>query len=445
MSEEIIVVNPKDEQPLVTKKTHQSGLIETNYTKLFEKLEFKCIHETHTNPLFNGCLSAAFESLGLTNQKQFTRTINATKHNVVACNLSCKAKDNIGDVCNLKVNIRKDKNSGKWHVFYNNLTNFICNCGSTPESIKSSSLNNNMDEQQKAIIEHVSSNTNDGVDYFKTLKQFKLNEPGTKTFSELREIITKELKTQLGIKKNFKIQIRRTGGSKESDYAFLDCFLNDKKDSLCKFKASFKRDKSTNDWYLDDFSSRNKFVCTCKHISDRNDEFGYIINSNVGKGDDEEEQKLEERKKQIEDYNINILDKKKTVKTKPPSKLPKTSRKKKSESKPIIENKDSSDVKEQEKVEEVKKEPETVENILNAAIEAVESAVESMNSKAEVNENNNVFEEENLKEIEERKEDEASKTLELENAKNDIEEANKRNQEDISTEHQPETKKQKKD
>mgnify|MGYP001253909536 FL=1 len=239
MSEEIIVVNPKDEQPLVTKKTHQSGLIETNYTKLFEKLEFKCIHETHTNPLFNGCLSAAFESLGLTNQKQFTRTINATKHNVVACNLSCKAKDNIGDVCNLKVNIRKDKNSGKWHVFYNNLTNFICNCGSTPESIKSSSLNNNMDEQQKAIIEHLSSNTNDGVDYFKTLKQFKLNEPGTKTFSELREIITKELKTQLGIKKNFKIQIRRTGGSKESDYAFLDCFLNDKKDSLCKFKASF--------------------------------------------------------------------------------------------------------------------------------------------------------------------------------------------------------------
>lgn len=86
-----------------------------------------------------------------------------------------------------------------------------------------------MDEQQKAIIEHLSSNTNDGVDYFKTLKQFKLNEPGTKTFSELREIITKELKTQLGIKKNFKIQIRRTGGSKESDYAFLDCFLNDKK------------------------------------------------------------------------------------------------------------------------------------------------------------------------------------------------------------------------
>lgn len=86
-----------------------------------------------------------------------------------------------------------------------------------------------------------------------------------------------------------------------------------------------------------------------------------------------------------------------------------------------------------------------MENILNAAIEAVESAVESMNSKSEVNENNNVFEEENLKEIEERKEDEASKTLELESAKNDIGEANKRNQEDISTEHQPETKKQKKD
>lgn len=61
-----------------------------------------------------------------------------------------------------------------------------------------------------------------------------------------------------------------------------------------------------------------------------------------------------------------------------------------------------------------------MENILNAAIEAVESAVESMNSKSEVNENNNVFEEENLKEIEERKEDEASKTLELESAKNDI-------------------------
>ncbi|SGZ38279.1 uncharacterized protein HGUI_00479 [Hanseniaspora guilliermondii] len=365
MSEEVVVVNPKDEQPLVYKKTYSNGLIETNYTKLFENLEFKCIHETHTNPLFNGCLSAAFESLGLTNQKQFTRTINATKHNVVACNLSCKAKDNIGDVCNFKVNIRKDKNTGKWHVFYNNLTNFICNCGSTPESIKSSLPDKEMDEKQKSIIDNLSLNNNKGVDYFKTLKQFKLNQPGTKTFSELREIITKELKSQLGIKKNFKIQIRRTGGSKESDYAFLDCFLNDKKDSLCKFKASFKRDKSTNDWYLDDFSSRNKFVCTCKHISDSNDDFGYIINSKIAKGDEEEEQKLEERRKQIEEYNTNILDKKKTVKVKPPSKTPRTGRKKKSDSKPAIQIKDSTKLEDEEKLKEVKKEPETVENILN--------------------------------------------------------------------------------
>lgn len=438
MSEEIVVINPKTEQPLVTKTTHTNGLIETNYTKFFENFEFTCIHEKHTNPVFNKCLSAAFENLGLTDQKQFTRTINATKQNVVACNLSCKAKDNIGDVCNLKINIRKDKNTGKWHVFLNNLTNFICNCGSTPESINANLNSKDLDEKQKSIINNLSSNINNGVDYYKTLKKFKLNQPGTKTFSELREIIVEELKSQLGIKKNFKIQIRRTGGSKESDYAFLDCFLNDKKDSLCKFKASFKRDKSNNEWYLDDFSSRNKFLCTCKHVSDKNDEFGYIVNSKVVKGNAEEEEQLEEKRKQIENDNTNILDKKKKLKVKSVVKKPRVTKpKKKLEKEIIVQSNSPLDNNTEDGIvaetNETKKEPETVENILNAAIEAVESVVHNIDQKHSVNENSNIFEQENLKEIEQDKVDEvdeSSNTQEIVEDENTIEKDLKRKNDD---------------
>lgn len=439
MSEEVIVINPKDDTPLVTKKVSPNGLIETNYTKFFEKFEFSCLHEKHSNPVFNSCLSKAFENLGLTDQKQFTRTINATKQNVVACNLSCKAKDNIGDVCNFKVNIRKDKGTRKWHVFLNNLTNFICNCGSSPEAIAESESHKELDKKQQELINSISANINEGVDYYKTLKKFKLNQPGTKTFSELREIIAEELKSQLGIRKNFKIQIRRTGGSKESDYAFLDCFLNDKKDSLCKFKASFKRDKSTNDWHLDDFSSRNRFICTCKHISDQNDEYGYIINSKVKRGSEDEEKELDEKRQQIENDNMHILDKKKKVNAKSAVKKPKSSRPRRKLEKEIIINEPSPVEQNTEhgivaENSDVKKEPQTVENILNAAIEAVESVVDTIDNKKTVNENSNIFEQENIKEIE----NEAEKTEE-------ISEKRKVDEVDEDAEVQNENKKQKKD
>ncbi len=94
------------------------------------------------------------------------------------------------------------------------------------------------------------------------MKKFKLNQPGTKTFSELREIIVEELKSQLGIK-NFKIQIRRTGGSKNRLCIFR-LFLNDKKIVFVNSKLHLKETNQTTSgtWMISPVE-----INFCVHVS----------------------------------------------------------------------------------------------------------------------------------------------------------------------------------
>lgn len=254
-----------------------------NYENFFNKINFTTQKDIHKNPDFHECLKESFRKNGLTDQKEFKKTVCAFKKIIEGCYLECKAKDDIYDNCMFRVSIRKSKKNHEWRVSPNTShLNFTCTCGIAPKLL-------NTDNSFKQI-EHRSSESGKRdleapmkkiVNYHKSLKKFSFEKPGTLSFGILRQYISEELIRQVDISKRFKVQVRRTGGSKQSDYAFLECFKSDNKYKTCKFKVSFKRNKATNVWTLDEASTRKVFDCSCENNTDMNDENGDIIKDEI--------------------------------------------------------------------------------------------------------------------------------------------------------------------
>lgn len=259
----------------------QGDFVGIDYEKFFAKIHFKTDKDIHVNPVFHKYLNEAFEKHGLTDQKDFKKTVCAFKKVIEGCYLECRARDDVYDSCKFRVSIRKSKDSSEWKVSPNtNYLNFCCTCGVSPSLL----ANEDELESQKTKIfasgnDKIPTHPKEPVNYYKSLQKFSMEKPGTLSFGVLRQIISEELTKQMHVSKSFKVQVRRTGGSKLSDYAFVECFSSDNKNKNCKFKVSIKRNKSTNIWTLDETSTRKVYDCLCENNKDVNDKEGNVLKS----------------------------------------------------------------------------------------------------------------------------------------------------------------------
>ncbi|XBW34908.1 hypothetical protein QEN19_000472 [Hanseniaspora menglaensis] len=277
-----IIYDPATGKPLVKVLHNKEGKFNgLDYEEFFKKISFHVYKDIHVNPEFHTYLNKVFAQNGLTDQKEFKRTVSAFKKVIEGCYLECKSRDDVFDKCKFRVSFRKNKDTQEWKVFSNTVyLDYRCTCGISPELLEeemdfATQINKNMGNSDDKYI-MISKKP---VNYYKSLKKFSIEKPGTLSFAVLRQFISTELTRQMDVSKSFKVQVRRTGGSKMSDYAFVECFSSDNKDKKCKFKFSVKRNKSTNIWMLDETSTRKVYDCICANNTDINDEEGNVINN----------------------------------------------------------------------------------------------------------------------------------------------------------------------
>ncbi|KAL6929717.1 hypothetical protein ACO0SA_001121 [Hanseniaspora valbyensis] len=286
-----IIYDPETKESLVEVLYNKNGdFVGINYEKFFDKIKFHVDKEINTNPEFHQYLNKEFVKNGLTDQKDFKKTVCAFKKVIEGCYLECKSRDDIYDNCKFRVSIRKCKDDNNWKVSSNTANlNFTCTCGISPEL---TSFEDDFKQQVDVNLDKTGEDKENGdengknlfglppkkpVNYYQCLKKFSIEKPGTLSFGVLRQFISAELPKQMNVSKSFKVQVRRTGGSKLSDYAFVECFSSDNKNKNCKFKVSIKRNKSTNIWTLDETSTRKIYDCICENNTDINDENGDVI------------------------------------------------------------------------------------------------------------------------------------------------------------------------